>query len=187
MGKVIAGITMSLDGFVNDKDGSVEKLYPDFQELHDVPSFKEMIENTGAVVMGKKAYLMGDPNSWANDDYEFQVPIFVLTHRPPVTYPKGNEKLSFTFVTTGIESAISQAKQAAQDKDVQIIGGASTIQQSLNTGLVDELWIDIIPVLLGSGLPLFENIDTEKITFEKLGVEEMTSARTGMVLKVVSK
>jgi dihydrofolate reductase len=71
---------------------------------------------------------------WANDDYEFQTPIFVLTHTPPAKYPKGNGKLSFTFVTDGIESAISQAKKAASGKDVQVIG-ANTIQQCLNAGL----------------------------------------------------
>ena len=125
MGKVIAGMSMSLDGYINDQNGSVEKLYSDFSELHDAPAFQEMIKNTGAVVMGRHVYEMGDPNLWANDDYEFQTPIFVLTHTPPAKYPKGNNKLTFTFVTDGIESAVSQAKKAASDKDVQVIGGGS--------------------------------------------------------------
>ena len=121
-------MSMSLDGYINDQNGSVEKLYSDFSELHDAPTFQEMIKNTRAVIMGRYVYEMADPFSWANETYEFQAPIFVLTHTPPAKYPKGNDKLTFTFVTDGIESAISQAKKAASDKDIQVIG-ASTIQQ----------------------------------------------------------
>ena len=185
MGKVIAGMTMSLDGFINDSNGSAEKLSPDFSELLDVPSFQEMIKNTGAVIMGKHVYEMADPFLWANDDYEFQTPIFVLTHTPPAKYPKGNDRLTFTFVTDGIESAISQAKKAASDKDVQVIGGASTIQQCLNAGLCDELQIDIMPVLLGKGLRLFENIDTDKIKLERTKIEKTTPIRTSMTFRLV--
>src|SRR5258706_13781080 len=172
MGKVIAGMTMSLDGFINDRNGSAESLSPDFDELHDVPIFQEMIKNTGAVIMGKNTYEMADPFMWINDDYEFQVPIFVLTHTPPAKFPKGNDKLTLTFVTDGVESAISKAKKAAGDKMVQIIGGAETIQECLNSGLCDELGIDVMPILLGKGLRLFENIDTDKITLERIKVEE---------------
>jgi dihydrofolate reductase len=186
MGKVIAGMTMSLDGYINEPNGSVEKLYSDFSELHEAPPFQEMIKNTGAVIMGRHVYEMADPFSWANDDYEFQTPIFVMTHIPPAKYPKGNDKLSFTFVTNGIESAISQAKKAADDKDVQVIGGPDIIQQCLNAGLCDELQIDIMPVLLGKGLRLFEHIDTDKIKLERIKTEETTSARTSFTLKVVT-
>jgi len=184
MGKVIAGMTMSLDGFINDSNGSVEKLYSDFSFLHDAPYFREMIKNTGAVIMGRRVYEMQDPFLWANDDYEFQTPIFVLTHTPPIKYPKGNGRLSFTFVTEGIENAISQAKKAAGDKDVQVIG-ASTIQQCLNAAACDELQIDIMPVLLGSGQRLFENIDTDKVKLEKVKIEEVTPVRTSVILKVI--
>lgn len=184
MGKIIAGMAMSLDGYVNDHNGSVDKLYSDFSELHDVPSFQKMIEDTGAVIMGRNVYEMADPFSWANDEYEFQTPIFVLTHKPPEKYPQGNGKLSFTFVTDGIESAISQAKKAAGDKDVQVLG-AKTVQQCLNSGLCDELQIDIMPVLLGKGLRLFENIDTDRIKLERSKVEESTSVRTSFTFKVI--
>ena len=88
MGKVIAGMSMSLDGYINDQNGSIEALYSDFSQLHDAPTFAEMIKNTGAVIMGRRVYEMADPFSWANDDYEFQTPIFVLTHTPPTIYPK---------------------------------------------------------------------------------------------------
>ena len=184
MGKVMAGMTMSLDGFINDRDGSAQSLSPDFEELLEAPSFKEMTENTGAVIMGRNTYEMADPFLWVNDDYEFQVPLFILTHTPPEKFPKGNDKLTVTFVTDGIESAISQAKQAAGDKMVQIIGGADTIQQSLNSGLCDELGIDVMPLLLGKGLRLFENIDTDKIKLERIKVEETTPIRTSITFKV---
>ena len=184
MGKVIAGMTMSLDGYINDHKGSVDKLYTDFTELHSVPSFQEMIKCTGAVVMGRHVYEMADPFMWANDDYEFQTPIFVLTHTPPEKYPHGNGRLSFAFVTDGIESAISQAKKAAGNKDIQVIG-ASTIQQCLNAGLCDELQIDVIPVFLGKGKKLFEHIDIDKIKLERTKIEETTPVRTSMTFRLV--
>ena len=184
MRKIIAGMTMSLDGFINDRNGSAESLSPDFPELLDAPLFKEQVQNTGAVIMGKSVYEMADPFMWVNDDYEFQVPIFVLTHTPPAKFPKGNDKLTLTFVTDGVESAISQAKKAAGDKDALIIGGAGTIQQCLNSGLCDELQVDLMPVLLGKGLRLFENIDTDKIKLERISVEEVTPIRTTITFKV---
>ncbi len=184
MAKVIAGMTMSLDGFINDRNGSIEKLTPDFEELLETPTFKELVANTGAVIMGRKVYEMADPFMWVNDDYEFQVPLFILTHTPPAKYPKGNDKLTLTFVTDGIESAIAQAKRAAGDKLVQVIGGANTIQQCLNSALCDELQIDLMPVLLGEGLKLFEHIDTDKIQLTRIKVEEITSMRTTITFRV---
>lgn len=179
MGKVIAGMTVSLDGFMD-----AEKVNPDFAELLQAPAFKQMIENTGAAVMGRHVYEMADPFAWANDDYEFQTPIFVITHTPPDRYPEGNGKLRFAFVTDGVESAISQARQAAGSKDVQIIGGAEVIQQCLNAGLCDELQIDIVSVLAGDGLRLFENLNTDRIKLERIKVEEITSARTSITFRV---
>jgi dihydrofolate reductase len=107
-----------------------------------------------------------------------------LTHTPPAKYPKGNGKLTFTFVTDGIESAISRAVKVASDKDVRIIGGANTIQQCLNAGLCDELQIDITSVLIGEGLRLFENIDKDKIKLERIKIEETTPVRTSITFKV---
>jgi len=92
---------------------------------------------------------------------------------------------TFTFVSDGIECAIAQAKKATGTKDVQIVGDAGTIQQCLQAGLCDELHLDIVPVLLGEGLRLFENIDTAKVKLEKIRVEDTTPFRTSLVLKVV--
>ncbi len=184
MGKVLAGMTVSLDGYMNDRRGSAASLSPDFEELLASTAFKEMTEQTGAIIMGRHTYEMADPFSWVTDDYEFQLPLFILTHTAPEKYPAGNDTLSVTFVTDGVASAITKAKLAAGDKIVQIIGGANTIQQCLNSGLCDELQIDSIPILLGGGLRLLENIDTDTIRLERLSVNEVTPIRTSIIYKV---
>lgn len=182
MSKVILGMTMSLDGFINDLNGSVSRLYPDLAELRDTEVLQEEIRSTGAVVMGRRAYDMADGDF---TDYEFQVPIFVITHEAPERAAKGeNDNLSFTFVTDGVTSAIEKAKAAAGDKDVTIIGGASSAQQSIREGLVDEIRIDLMPVLLGGGLRLFEHLGSEAINLEKLKVIEAT-VRTHLRFRVV--
>ena len=185
MGKVILGATMSLDGFINDRSGSVGSLYPDLDALRDTEPLRESIQNTGAVVMGRNAYAMAeDPDSYAGN-YEFQVPIFVLTHDVPKRHPKETDDLTFTFVTDGIESAIEQARSAAGDKDVAVIGGASTAQQCIKAGLADELHIDIMPVLLCGGLRLFEDIGIEQIRLERMKAMELSAGRTHLRFRVV--
>lgn len=87
---------------------------------------RDAVAATGAVIMGKKTFEMRDPDSYVGT-YEFQVPIFVLTHHPPRILPKQDERLTFTFIGDGVASAVSQAKAAAGNKAVQIIGGASVI------------------------------------------------------------
>ena len=149
MGKVIVGATMSLDGYINDGNGSVDALYPDLDIWRESEPGKESIQNTGAVVMGRNSFDMSEDPDWFAGNYEYQVPIFVLTHRPPEKMPKQTDDLTFTFVADGIQSAIQQARAAAGDKEVNIIGAASTARQCLQAGLADELHIDIMPVLLG--------------------------------------
>ncbi|MBA2595998.1 MAG: dihydrofolate reductase [Chloroflexia bacterium] len=183
MGTVIAGMTMSLDGFVADASGRVDRLYPDLEALQGTAYMNAAIAQTGAVLMGRKTFEMGDPDSFVGN-YEFQVPIFVLTHHPPRTPPKQDEHLTFTFVSGSVSSAIEQAKSAAGEKAVQVVGGASVIQQLLRAGLVDELHIDVMPVLLGDGLRLFANIDAEPIPFEKIDVQDV-GARTSLRFRVV--
>ncbi len=146
MGNVIIGTTMSLDGFMNDRNGDVSRLYPDFEALHKTEMLQEEIRTTGAVVMGRRAYDMAEGDLTG---YEYQVPIFVLTHHVPAKGPKGeNDRLTVTFVTGGIESAIAKAKAAAGDKQVTVVGGAQTAQQCLRAGLVDEIHMGIVPDLL---------------------------------------
>src|SRR5438876_9182054 len=165
MGKVIFGMTMSLDGFVNDRNGDVSRLYPDLDALRKTEMLQEEIQTTGSVVMGRRAYDMAEGDF---TDYEFQVPIFVLTHHVPEKVAKGeNDKLTVTFVTNGIESAIAKAKAAAGGKHVMVIGGANTAQQCLRAGLVDEIHIGIVPVLFGEGLRFFEHLGSEQIELER--------------------
>src|SRR5437899_9702813 len=116
MGRVIVGATMSLDWFMNDRNGDVSRLYPDLEALRRTEMLQEEIQTTGAVVMGRRAYDMAEGDL---TDYEYQVPIFVLTHHLPEKVAKGeNDQLTVTFVTSEIERAIEQAKAAAGDKHV---------------------------------------------------------------------
>jgi len=170
MGKVIVGTTMSLDGFINDRNGDVSRLYPDLEALRKTEVLHESIRTTGAAVMGRRAYDMAQGDLTG---YEYQVPIFVLTHRVPPKAPKGeNERLKITFVTDGVESAIGQAKAAAGDKNVTVIGGANTAQQCIRARLVDEIHIDVRPILLGAGLRFFEHLETVRIELERTRVIE---------------
>lgn len=182
MGKIIGGMTLSLDGFGSDAHGDVSRLYPDLGELRDTDMLQEEIRTTGAVVMGRHSFDMGDPDSFA-DSYEYQVPIFVLTHHIPARKPKENDRLTITFVTGGIESAIARARAAAGDRNV-IVLGASVTQQCFNAGLIDELHIGIMPVLLGSGLRLFEPINAGAVSLEKIRVFE-SGARTDLWFRVL--
>jgi dihydrofolate reductase len=183
MAKVVGGMTLSLDGFGSDAHGDVSRLYPDLGELGNTGMLQEEIRTTGAVVMGRNSYDMGDPDSFA-DTYEYQVPIFVVTHHVPEKKPKENDALTITFVTDGVERAVEQASAAAGDKNVMLIG-ASVNQQCINAGLCDELHIGIMPVLLGDGLRLFEHIDAAAdATFEKIRLFE-SGPRTDIWFRVV--
>jgi dihydrofolate reductase len=182
MAKVIVGMTTSLDGFVADESGSASPLYPDLVALRDTAYMNEAIEETGAVLMGKRTFEMGDPDSYVGD-YEFQVPIFVVTHEPPRVAPKQDEHLTFTFVTDGVERAVAQATAAAGDKDVQVVGGPGLVRQLFLAGLVDELRVDVMPVLLGSGLRFLEDPRLARVRLEKIGVQEV-GARTSLSFRV---
>jgi dihydrofolate reductase len=183
MARVIVGMTTSLDGFVADRHGNAGRLYPDLAALRETSYMTDVIAQTGAVVMGKRTFEMGDPDSYVAS-YEFQVPIFVVTHHPPRVTPKQDERMTFTFVTDGVESAVAQAKAAAQEKSVQVVGGIDITMQLLNAGLVDEVHVDIMPVFLGSGLRLFDDPHLEGIQLEKISVREI-GARTNLTFRVV--
>jgi dihydrofolate reductase len=128
--------------------------------------------NVGATIMGRNMFgpVRGDwPDDewkgWWGDEPPYHHPVFVLTHhaREPFEMDGGT---SFTFVTDGIESALEQAVAAADGQDVRIGGGASTVQQYLRAGLVDEMHVAYSPVLLGSGERLFDHLDGGPVGME---------------------
>lgn len=185
MGKVVLGTTLSVDGFINDRNGSVAALYSDLVNWRETELGRESIQNTGAVVMGRHSFDMSEDPDWFAGNYEYPVPIFVLTHHPPKRHPRETNTLTFTFVTDGLASAIEQAKAAAGDKDVNVIGAASTAQQCLRAGLADELHIDIMPVLLGGGLRFFDGLDREQMQLERLQLMELPGGRTHLRFRVI--
>jgi dihydrofolate reductase len=182
MANVIVGATMSLDWFMSDRHGDVSRLYPDFEALHSTEMLREEIRMTGAVVMGRHAYDMAEGDLTG---YEYQTPIFVLTHHPPEQRLKGeNDRLTVSFITDGIESAIARAKAAAGNKQVTVVGGANTAQQCLRAGLVDEIHIGVVPVLLGEGLRFFDPLINEQMRLERTRVFE-SATRTDLWFRVV--
>jgi len=185
MAKVILGVTISLDGFAEDSNGSVGALYPDLDTLRNSEALQESIRTTGSVVMAWKEYAMAEDPDWFAGNYEYQVPIFVFTDTVPRKHPKETDRLTFTFVTDGFKSAIRQAKTAAGEKNVTIIGSASTTGQCLKAGLADELYIDIIPVFLYGGFRPFEDIGTKSIRMEKIKVAELPAGRTHLRFRVI--
>lgn len=185
MGKIILGLTISLDGFAEDIHGSVVALYPDLDSLINTEYMNESIRTTGSVVMSKKEFETAeDPDLYA-EGYEYQVPIFVFTDKIPANHPKENEKLTFTFITDGIKSAIRQAKAAAGDKDVNIIGSAITTQLCIQANIADELQVDIIPIFLKAGFRPFESIENLDIKLERILVSELPAGRTHMSFKFI--
>jgi dihydrofolate reductase len=129
----------------------------------DSEVIEQLAEGVGAQIMGRRMFGGGDGpwdetwTGWWGEEPPFRVPVFVLTHHPrePLTMQGGT---TFTFVTDGIESALAQARRAAADRAVAIAGGASVVQQYLAAGLLDELYLHIVPIVLGSGERLLENV-----------------------------
>ena len=181
MAKVCFGMIMSLDGFVNDRDGGMDKLYAGFEPNEEINA---IMARTGAVILGRRTFNLAEADSYAVD-YEFQVPIFVVTHHLPAKHPKENDQLTFTFVTDGVESAIRQAREAAGEKDVLILG-VDIFRQALKAGLIEELQMAIAPIILGKGLRLFEQLEELEIDLEKIGTIE-TNQQVEIWYKVIRK
>ncbi len=200
MGKLRFEISMSLDGFVAGPNQSVEEpLGEGGERLHDwvvrlaawrgphgleggeVDASSELVEeswaNVGAVVMGRNMFggegpWGADPwGGWWGDDPPFHMPVFVVTHHPrePLVKDGGT---TFTFVTDGVESALEQARAAAGGQDVALGGGANVAQQYLRAGLIDELRIHLVPILLGDGARLFDDLGGVDIRLECTRVVE---------------
>lgn len=178
MAFVTAHISVSLDGFYSGP----EHLDPGFhrvtrwvtdtmawRERHGLGGgernvnselIEEMVGAPGAHVMGRRMFDLGEI-PWG-DSPPFRAPVFVVTHRPREPLHKDGGT-SFTFVTDGLASAIGQARVAAAGRDVAVAGGGTIVRQAIREGLVDQLDLDIAPVLLGAGMRLFEAGDQEAI------------------------
>jgi dihydrofolate reductase len=190
MGKVRTGHATSLDGFIagpNDgpeapmgkggerllawyMGGDTEYRLPGTEMVFKVSPqtaeyLRETSTTTGALVTGRRTFDL--THGWGGG-HPLGVPVFVLTHSVPQEWV--NEGSPFTFVTDGLESAVAQAKAAAGDKDVGVIG-ANLVQQCLRSGLLDEIHLDLVPVLLGDGVRLFDQ-GAEPIELESTRVIE---------------
>jgi dihydrofolate reductase len=205
MGKVTSGLTMSLDGFIaGPNDGPEHPLGENGMRLFDwygsgdteyvVPSggmtFKvspqsaemlfEAFTSIGAIVTGRRTFDI--TNGWGGR-HPLDVPIVVLTHAVPDGWHY--EGSPFTFVTDGVESAVRKARELAGEKDVAV-GAASLVQQCLRAGLLDEVHVDIVPVLLGGGVRMFDNLGPEHIELERTEIIEAPDV-THMTFRVVKE
>ena len=138
------------------------------EEGRDNDIARETFERTGASVMGKRMFDLGE-QAWP-EEAPFHTPVFVVTHekRDPWERPGGT---TFHFVNDGIETALDQAREAAGDRDVRIAGGGATILEYVNAGLIDEFSIALSPVLFGSGIRLFEGVDAGRVALEQVRAE----------------
>jgi dihydrofolate reductase len=191
MGKVAMGLSMSLDGFIagpNDgpelplgeggerlfawySGGDTEYGLPGTEMVFRVsPQSAELLREAhskmGAFVTGRRTFDI--TNGWGGNP-PLGVPTFVVSHTVPQEWVY--EGSPFTFVTEGVESAVEQARAVAGDKDVAV-GAASIVQQCLRAGLLDEIHLDLVPVLLGDGVRLFEHLGTGPIELESTQVIE---------------
>jgi dihydrofolate reductase len=212
MSKVRVHISTSLDGYVAGPHQSKENpLGEGGEQLHDwmveLKAWRELHglgggeenassavmeetnANVGAEIMGRGKFGPPGRGAWGDDPWQgwwgenppFHKPVFVLTHheREPLTLAD----TTYTFVTDGIESALERAREAAGDKDVFIGGGADVINQYLAAGLVDELELDVVPILLGGGERLFDGVGPD-LKLEQLRVVE-ASGVTHLKYRVV--
>lgn len=169
MSKVYTGASMSLDGYIaGPNETGFEHLFQWYEAGDiEVPTthktltmrltaasaehFTSLVENTGALIVGRK--LFDAVNGWGGR-HPLGSPLVVLTHRPA---PQWEHQPGFHFVTDGIAAAVAKARELAGDKVVGVNGG-TIASQCLDAGLLDEVWIDLVPVLLGSGTPFFSGL-----------------------------
>jgi dihydrofolate reductase len=175
MGKVVADISVSLDGFVTGpRPGLDSGLGAGGEELHtwalagdaiDAEVLADAVDATGVVIMGRRLFDIVDaPHGW-NDEMGYgaravgQQPVLVVTRNPPEVVRLADR---FTFVVDGVRSAVAKAVPLAEDRDVVVMGGAAVIRGCLEAGLLHELRLHLSPVLLGSGTPLFTDATTPR-------------------------
>lgn len=195
MSKVSIGFSMSLDGFIAGPNDEVDRLFQWYfmggtdhtvssgsQEFNMSSEGAEIIEAAGhavgALVTGRRTFDVS--HAWGGK-HPMNVPIVVVTHTIPQEWAKKDSP--FTFVTTGVEDAIRTAKKIAGKKDVAV-GAPKIAQQCLKAGLIDEIAIDLVPVILGTGIRLFDNLGTQTIELESQNVAEATGV-THLMYRVI--
>jgi dihydrofolate reductase len=172
MTKTYTGASMSLDGYIAGPEESGFDLLFDWYDNGDVvietaredltmrctpPSaayFREVMDTAGALVVGRR--LFDITNGWEGR-HPIDVPVVVVTHDPPSDWKPREPDPRFEFVTDGVEAAVARARELAGEKAVAVNGGTMA-RQALEAGLIDELWVDLVPVLLGGGTPLFDHV-----------------------------
>jgi dihydrofolate reductase len=189
MTKVIADITISLDGYVTGAGADPLHGLGDAEDLHrwvmdpdevDTEILEQATARSGAVVMGRTLFdVIDGPGGWSADmGYGAQQagtpPFFVLTHHAPDEVRLARELgMEFTFVDA-LTAAVDQARSAAGDKDVVIMGGGDVIAQAIDGGVVDELHLHIAPMIVGAGTPLFR--DGMRQQYRQVGVRPSKNA-----------
>jgi dihydrofolate reductase len=195
MGKVVAGFAMSLDGFIADADDGVWALFG-WLVQGDTPvqfhgrtfmtsaasaaAFLARIAAAGAHVTGRRDFEVSQ--AWGGK-HPFDMPVFIVTHTVPAAWAGADAP--FAFVTAGVAAAVAKAQAAAGAKDV-LVAGSKIVQQGLDAGLIDEIQIDLVPVLLGKGIRLFEQLAHTPITLEATGVVAAPGV-THLTYRVVRK
>lgn len=190
MNRTLLSMSVSLDGFAAGPDVTAERpMGRGGERLHewlfhnggdravaadgltpvgvDAEQVRELYATTGAVVIGKQTFDVG-VGLW--QDTPFPVPCFVVTHE--ARDPLKMKSDTFTFVSDGLHSALRQARQAAGDRSVLIMGGPTTGRQFIRAGLVDEIHVQLVPVFLGTGIRLFDDLGTDHIELERTAVIE---------------
>lgn len=192
MGSVVFDISMSLDGFITAAEQTAEEpMGRDGERLHDwafgsdergQQVLAEGGAGAGAVICGRRTYDHSVP-WWGADGPTgpARLPVFVVTHRAPDETLDGGV---YRFVTDGLEAALDQARAAADDRDVAIMGGASIGQQYIRAGLVDELSIHLVPILFGEGTRMFETVVDDHVRLEQVGVT-VSAAATHLRYRIV--
>ena len=183
MGKVVTGFSTSLDGFIAGPgddvqhvfkwygNGDTEYQFPGGMRVKVSPASAAVlhgrVSTAGALVTGRRQF--DNTHGWGGR-HPVDVPVFVVTHEAPAAWVS-KDGTPFTFVTGGVEAAIAQAQAVAGDK-VVIVDGANVVQQAIRAGLVDEIGIDLIPVLLGQGVRYFDHLGPHPIELEQIELIE---------------
>ena len=191
MATVVSHMSMSLDGFVAGPDQSLDNPLglrgPSLHRWHfdpvdpvDVPWQEKLLERGDAYIMGRNMFgpirgpWEGDWRGWWGDEPPYHAPVFVLTHheRDPIEMAGGT---TFYFVTDGFDSALKQASEVAGDGVVDVAGGASTVRQALASRALDDLIIDIAPVVLGRGESMFTDLSDVELSQVEVGPSPHTT------------